>query len=268
MNKIKNLNLIISALAITGVSVNSATTSLANNGGLFTKNTTNSNKYNIDWVQKVGDKKEDKFYEIIPTKDKGYLAVGQASFTETTGFTTGDAIIVKYDKNGNEVWRDVLQGDETDRYYSVLELNDGRFIAFEKGFEIFFYDLFHKKIISESLNIMYFEEINTDESLIPTIPIPYFPTKFYGNIHFFNKDCHIILFFRECYDEIADTFGKVKIEKYNILTGATEELDINEPGNIISCAISQNDELIAFCYKDGKILIWNNCLLSSWERNG
>ena len=130
MNKIKNLNLIISALAITGVSVNSATTSLANNGGLFTKNTTNSNKYNIDWVQKVGDKKEDKFYEIIPTKDKGYLAVGQASFTETTGFTSGDAIIVKYDKDGNEVWRDVLQGDETDRYYSVLELNDGRFIAF------------------------------------------------------------------------------------------------------------------------------------------
>lgn len=130
MNKIKNLNLIISALAITGVSVNSATTSLANNGGLFTKNTTNSNKYNIDWVQKVGDKKEDKFYEIIPTKDKGYLAVGQASFTETTGFTTGDAIIVKYDKDGKEVWRDVLQGDETDRYYSVLELNDGRFIAF------------------------------------------------------------------------------------------------------------------------------------------
>ena len=158
--------------------------------------------------------------------------------------------ITKIEQTSNEIYTPTISPN-------------GRFIAFEKGFEIFFYDLFHKKIISESLNIMYFEEINTDESLIPTIPIPYFPTKFYGNIHFFNKDCHIILFFRECYDEIADTFGKVKIEKYNILTGATEELDINEPGNIISCAISQNDELIAFCYKDGKILIWNNCLLSS-----
>ena len=153
--------------------------------------------------------------------------------------------ITKIEQTSNEIYTPTISPN-------------GRFIAFEKGFEIFFYDLFHKKIIGESLNIMYFEEINTDESLIPTIPIPYFPTKFYGNIHFFNKDCHIILFFRECYDEIADTFGKVKIEKYNILTGATEELDINEPGNIISCAISQNDELIAFCYKDGKILIWNN----------
>lgn len=133
MNIKKNMNLVLSLLAITGVSTSSIKTSFANNGELFIENDnskSSNNKYNVNWIKRVGDAKEDKFYKVIPTKDKGYIAVGQASLVETTGFTTGDALIVKYNSKGEEVWRDVLQGDETDRYYSIVELNDGSFVAF------------------------------------------------------------------------------------------------------------------------------------------
>lgn len=135
MNKNKKLNLFMGILAITSISVNPMVTSWANNKDLFTKNIINksssvSEKYKVNWVQRVGDKKEDKFYQTIPTKDKGYVAIGQSSLSETTGFTSGDAIIAKYNSKGEEVWRDILEGDETDRYYSVIELNNGNFVAF------------------------------------------------------------------------------------------------------------------------------------------
>lgn len=134
MNKKKNLNLIMGTLAITGVSASSVTTSLANTRELFTKNTseassTSSSKYTINWTKKVGAEKEDKFYKVIPTSDKGYIAVGQVSLTATTGFTTGDALIVKYNNKGEEVWRDVVEGDETDRYYTAVEREDGTIVA-------------------------------------------------------------------------------------------------------------------------------------------
>ena len=133
MNKKKNINIILGALAVTSVSASSVTTSLANNNELFVKTneaSKSSDKYTINWTEKLGAEKEDKFYKVIPTSDKGFLAIGESALTETTGFSTGDAIIVKYDSKGDEVWRDILQGDESDRYYSVVELKDGGFVAF------------------------------------------------------------------------------------------------------------------------------------------
>lgn len=133
MNKNKKLDLILGTLAIAGVSVSSATTSLANNNELFIKTneaSKSSDKYTVNWTKKLGAEREDKFYKVIPTSDKGYVAIGESALTETTGFSSGDAIIVKFNSKGEEVWRDVLEGDESDRYYSVVELLDGGFMAF------------------------------------------------------------------------------------------------------------------------------------------
>lgn len=132
MNKIKNISLMLGALAVTTNSVSVPTNVLAKENELFTKKITKntSDKYLINWTKSIGGDKEDKFYNIIQAKDGGLITVGQASLSPTTGFTTGDAIIVKYNANGDEVWRDVLSGDETDRYYSAIELEDGSIIAF------------------------------------------------------------------------------------------------------------------------------------------
>ena len=133
MNKNKKLDLILGTLAIVGISVSSATTSLANNNELFIKTneaSKSSDKYTVNWTKKLGAEREDKFYKVIPTSDNGYVAIGESALTETTGFSSGDAIIVKFNSKGEEVWRDVLEGDESDRYYSVVELLDGGFMAF------------------------------------------------------------------------------------------------------------------------------------------
>lgn len=132
MNKFKNSNLILGALAVstasTGIVANAS-----NEHKLFkseiktTKN--NDKKYTINWENTIGADKEDKFYDVIQVKDGGFVAIGQSALTATTGFTTGDAIIVKFDSDGNEVWRDIVNGDETDKYYSAVELNDGSIIA-------------------------------------------------------------------------------------------------------------------------------------------
>ena len=134
MKKIKNVSLMLGALAMTANSINIPINALAKESELFTKKTSEKydapkSKYSINWTQDIGGDKEDKFYDAIQTKDGSLVTVGQASLVPTTGFTTGDAIIVKYGVDGKELWRDVLSGDETDRYYSVVELEDGGFVA-------------------------------------------------------------------------------------------------------------------------------------------
>lgn len=132
MKNFKNSNLILGALAVSTVSTG-IVANASNEHKLFkseikiTKN--NDKKYAINWENTIGADKEDKFYDVIQLKDGGFVAIGQSALTATTGFTTGDAIIVKFDSDGNEVWRDIVNGDETEKYYSAVELSDGSIIA-------------------------------------------------------------------------------------------------------------------------------------------
>lgn len=132
MNKMKYSNLVLGALTISTVS-NGLVANASNDYTLFKNDIdfkeSSNDKYSINWEKVIGANQEDKFYDVIQSKDGGYIAVGQSSLTATTGFTSGDGIIAKFDSNGNELWRDILLGDETDRYYSVNELEDGSIIA-------------------------------------------------------------------------------------------------------------------------------------------
>lgn len=132
MNKFKNSNVILGVLAVSTIS-NGVISNASTENKLFKNNiaiSKNSNeKFNINWTSSIGSDKEDKFYNVIQSKDGGFIAVGQSTLTETSGFTTGDGIIVKFNSNGQEVWKDVLEGDETDKYYSVVELSNGSIIA-------------------------------------------------------------------------------------------------------------------------------------------
>ena len=106
--------------------------------------TTNINSYakrsaeseNIDITNKsiiksFGGSLTEDFRSVIETKDNGFIAVGYSESTDI-GFENkgnGDAIIVKYSKNGVQEWVNGFGGSKWDSFNSVVETQDGGFIA-------------------------------------------------------------------------------------------------------------------------------------------
>ena len=66
------------------------------------------------------------FYSVIQSNDGGYVAVGNQSSDAQGG---SDALIVKYDSNLNLVTQKALGGLNADRYQSVIQSNDGGYVA-------------------------------------------------------------------------------------------------------------------------------------------
>ena len=94
----------------------------------------------IIWKKNFGGANNDFFYDVTITPDGGCIAVGGS--TEDS-FNTGDwlgikgkgnadAIFVKYDKNGNVVWKKNFGGADDDIFNSVATLRDGTYIAVGK----------------------------------------------------------------------------------------------------------------------------------------
>lgn len=73
------------------------------------------------------------FYSISYTQDGGFVAVGdsQAFDGDMVGIAKGglDAIVVKYDRNGNREWIDSFGGSAIDRFYEVITLADGGIVV-------------------------------------------------------------------------------------------------------------------------------------------
>lgn len=78
-----------------------------------------------------GGSGNDEYNDIAKTED-GYIAVGQSASTDgdLEGLNKGDAdaIIVKYDNNGNILWNRNYGGSLYDVFYSVTVVSDG-FVA-------------------------------------------------------------------------------------------------------------------------------------------
>ncbi|MDD4608052.1 MAG: prepilin-type N-terminal cleavage/methylation domain-containing protein [Bacilli bacterium] len=77
-----------------------------------------------------GGKYLDNFIDIIETSDGGYIAVGESNSEVITKYGTGnngkyDAIIVKFDSNGNVEWSHNFGGTNNEIYHSVAEVPDG-----------------------------------------------------------------------------------------------------------------------------------------------
>ena len=92
------------------------------------------------WKKNFGGNNTDIYQSVVAVPD-GYVAVGwsnAASFNNgdwinVAGKGLEDAIIVKYDKNGNVVWRKNFGGSDNDRFYSVIAVSDGIVVAGKCG---------------------------------------------------------------------------------------------------------------------------------------
>lgn len=83
---------------------------------------------NVLWNKNFGGSYTDYFWDIDTTAD-GYIVVGQSSSTnqDLAGLNKGnfDAIIVKYDLEGNVIWNKNFGGNNIDRFYNVVAVEDG-----------------------------------------------------------------------------------------------------------------------------------------------
>ncbi len=72
----------------------------------------------------------DSFDRVIQTSDKGYIAVGSSNSSKINGLSNKgsdikeDAIIVKYDKDGNIEWEHNFGGSDADYFTDVIEEDD------------------------------------------------------------------------------------------------------------------------------------------------
>ena len=81
---------------------------------------------NEQWVKSFGGSYNDSFKSVIETSDKGIIVVGYGNSTDA-GFTSKgeiDAVVVKYDKDGNQLWIKNYGGAGSDYFNSVIETSD------------------------------------------------------------------------------------------------------------------------------------------------
>ena len=86
---------------------------------------------NQQWVKNFGGSGDDCFYSVIETSDKGIIVVGYSDSTNA-GFNNkgyDDAIMVKYDRDGNQLWVKNFGGTNGDYFTSAIEASDGGIIA-------------------------------------------------------------------------------------------------------------------------------------------
>jgi len=76
-------------------------------------------------------------FNIIKTTDGGYVAVGSGwdSSMENT-YGASDFWAVKYDNNGNQVWRNHYGGSEQDEAYSIRQTTDGGFVIVGSSYSV------------------------------------------------------------------------------------------------------------------------------------
>lgn len=73
-------------------------------------------------VKSYGGSGDDLFNDVIATLD-GFVAVGGAKGGDFASRGGEDAVIVKFDKDGNEVWKSSFGGNAGDRFNAVIESN-------------------------------------------------------------------------------------------------------------------------------------------------
>jgi hypothetical protein len=82
--------------------------------------------YDIEWAENAGGSASEQYNSVTAVAD-GYVAVGYSYSNDAPWGNNGDndAIIVKYDLNGNVVWAENAGGNYDDHYYSVTAVADG-----------------------------------------------------------------------------------------------------------------------------------------------
>jgi len=85
----------------------------------------------IIWAKTFGGSGMDEFCSVIAVDD-GFIAVGYSNSNngDLNGLNKGgyDAIIVKFDEDGDVIWVKTFGGSSDDHFYSVISVDDG-FVA-------------------------------------------------------------------------------------------------------------------------------------------
>lgn len=81
---------------------------------------------NVVTQKGLGGAGREYYRSVIQTNDGGYVVVGNQ---DSQGQGSNDAFIVKYDSNLNILSQRGLGGLESDAYYSVIQTNDGGYVA-------------------------------------------------------------------------------------------------------------------------------------------
>ena len=87
---------------------------------------------NLVWKRSFGGSAYDYFYSVAVLQDDSYVAVGYTSSPEIEGLTSkggNDCIIVKYDKDGNIIWKKILGGSDYDWIHAVSSTSDNGFVV-------------------------------------------------------------------------------------------------------------------------------------------
>ncbi len=76
---------------------------------------------NLKWDRTFGGANNDRIYDVIQTKDGGYLLTGWKELNKGNI----DAWIIKLDKNGNRIWDKTYGGSNSDEANSLIQTTDG-----------------------------------------------------------------------------------------------------------------------------------------------
>lgn len=86
---------------------------------------------NVIWKQTFGGIKADGFNDVLVTKNNEYIVTGMSSSTDIDGIEENkkqEGIILKYDVNGNLLWKKVYGTKEFDSLEKIIELENNEYI--------------------------------------------------------------------------------------------------------------------------------------------
>ncbi len=98
----------------------------------------------VEWIDRVGgikgssssDQLSEFYAAVIPVSSGGYVAAGRSYMeeAESDGKSKGnaDALMVRYDEGGERLWETLVGGSKLDDFNSVIENQEGNFIAVGK----------------------------------------------------------------------------------------------------------------------------------------
>ena len=94
----------------------------------------NNQTLELLWNKDISESGYESFSSIIKTNDGGFAVVGEVDLKGEQSISRGDAILIKYNSNGEKQWQATIEGDDTDLFYDIVESKNGDFYAIGKSF--------------------------------------------------------------------------------------------------------------------------------------
>lgn len=83
----------------------------------------------IIWQKIFGGLSNDYFNSVAQTTDSGFVVVGTSNSSAWGNYGMDDAWLIKINQNGLLEWQNHFGGTANDKFLSVVQLNDGKYVA-------------------------------------------------------------------------------------------------------------------------------------------